>query len=69
MVSDSDKVLDPAFTRVSKPYVAAERTAMFHDTAVRVYRIEGGGPRIAGNLPSLFGCEGPVQPAAHLDQP
>src|SRR5215831_13135587 len=29
---------------------------MFHDTAARVYRIDVSGPRIAGNLPGLFGC-------------
>jgi predicted TIM-barrel fold metal-dependent hydrolase len=29
-----------AFKRLSKGYSAAERTAMFHDTAARVYRVE-----------------------------
>jgi len=28
-----------AFKRLSKGHSAAERAAMFHDTAVRVYRI------------------------------
>jgi predicted TIM-barrel fold metal-dependent hydrolase len=28
-----------AFKRFSKGYSATERTAMFHDTAARVYRI------------------------------
>jgi L-fuconolactonase len=39
-VSFSYNVLYNAFKRLSKGYSAAERAAMFHDTAVRVYRIE-----------------------------
>jgi predicted TIM-barrel fold metal-dependent hydrolase len=38
-VSYSYNVLYNAFKRVSESYSATERTAMFHDTAVRVYRI------------------------------
>jgi len=38
-VSYSYNVLYNAFKRVSKPYMATERAAMFHDTAARVYRI------------------------------
>jgi predicted TIM-barrel fold metal-dependent hydrolase len=40
-VSYSYHVLYNAFKRLSKDYSAAERTAMFQDTARRVYRIEG----------------------------
>jgi predicted TIM-barrel fold metal-dependent hydrolase len=39
-VSFSYNVLYNAFKRLSKDYSAAERAAMFHDTAVRVYRID-----------------------------
>ncbi|MGQ4807680.1 hypothetical protein NKDENANG_01035 [Candidatus Entotheonellaceae bacterium PAL068K] len=39
-VSYSYNVLYNAFKRLSKGYSATERAAMFHDTAVRVYRIE-----------------------------
>ena len=38
-VSYSYGVMYNAFKRLSKGYSAAERAAMFHDTAVRVYRI------------------------------
>jgi len=38
-VSYSYNVLYNAFKRLSKGYSAAERTAMFHDTATRVYRV------------------------------
>jgi len=38
-VSYSYNILYNALKRVSKGYSAAERAAMFHDTAVRVYRI------------------------------
>jgi L-fuconolactonase len=38
-VSYSYNVLYNAFKRLSKGYAAAERAAMFHDTAARVYRI------------------------------
>jgi predicted TIM-barrel fold metal-dependent hydrolase len=38
-VSFSHHVLYNAFKRLSKGYSAPERAAMFHDTAVRVYRI------------------------------
>ena len=38
-VSYSYVVMYNAFKRLSKDYSAAERAAMFHDTAVRVYRI------------------------------
>ncbi len=38
-VSFSYNVLYNAFKRLSKSYSAAERAAMFHDTAARVYRI------------------------------
>ena len=40
-VSFSYNVMYNAFKRLSQGYSAAERAAMFHDTAVRVYRIEG----------------------------
>jgi predicted TIM-barrel fold metal-dependent hydrolase len=39
-VSYSYNVLYNAFKRLSKGYSAAERAAMFHDTAARVYRID-----------------------------
>ncbi len=39
-VSVSYHVMYNAFKRLSKGYTAAERQAMFHDTAARVYRIE-----------------------------
>ena len=39
-VSYSYAVLYNAFKRLSKGYSAAERAAMFHDTAARVYRLE-----------------------------
>jgi len=39
-VSFSHHVLYNAFKRFSRSYSAAERAALFHDTAVRVYRIE-----------------------------
>ena len=39
-VSYSYNVMYNAFKRLSKSYSAAERAAMFHDTAARVYRIE-----------------------------
>ena len=39
-VSYSYNVLYNAFKRLSKGYSAAERAAMFHDTAARVYRVE-----------------------------
>jgi L-fuconolactonase len=39
-VSYSYNVLYNAFKRLSGSYSAAERAAMFHDTAVRVYRID-----------------------------
>jgi predicted TIM-barrel fold metal-dependent hydrolase len=39
-VSYSYNVLYNAFKRLSKDYSAAERAAMFHDTAARVYRID-----------------------------
>jgi L-fuconolactonase len=38
-VSYSYVVMYNAFKRLSKGYSAAERAAMFHDTAVRIYRI------------------------------
>jgi predicted TIM-barrel fold metal-dependent hydrolase len=38
-VSFSYHVLYNAFKRLSQGYSASERTAMFHDTAVRVYRV------------------------------
>jgi L-fuconolactonase len=38
-VSFSYNVMYNAFKRLSKGYSAAERAAMFHDTAVRVYRV------------------------------
>ena len=38
-VSFSYHVMYNAFKRLSKGYSSSERTAMFHDTAVRVYRI------------------------------
>ena len=39
-VSYSYNVMYNAFKRLSKGYSAAERAAMFHDTAARVYRID-----------------------------
>jgi L-fuconolactonase len=39
-VSYSYNVMYNAFKRLSKDYTAAERAAMFHDTATRVYRID-----------------------------
>jgi L-fuconolactonase len=39
-VSYSYNVLYNAFKRLSKGYSAAERAAMFHDTASRIYRID-----------------------------
>ena len=39
-VSFSYNVMYNAFKRLSKSYTAAERTAMFHDTAAKVYRID-----------------------------
>ena len=39
-VSYSYNVMYNAFKRLSKGYSPAERAAMFHDTAVRVYRID-----------------------------
>jgi len=38
-VSFSHHVLFNAFKRVAKGYSAAERAALFHDTAARAYRI------------------------------
>ena len=38
-VAYSYNVLYNAFKRLSKDYSAAERAALFHDTAARVYRI------------------------------
>jgi predicted TIM-barrel fold metal-dependent hydrolase len=39
-VSFSYHVMYNGFKRLSQGYSASERTAAFHDTAVRVYRIE-----------------------------
>jgi predicted TIM-barrel fold metal-dependent hydrolase len=39
-VSFSYTVMYNAFTRLSRAYSPAERAAMFHDTAVKVYRID-----------------------------
>ena len=39
-ISYSYNVMYNAFKRVSKDFSAAERAAMFHDTAARVYRID-----------------------------
>ena len=39
-VSFSYNVLYNAFKRLSKSYWTSERTAMFHDTTTRVYRID-----------------------------
>ncbi len=39
-VSYSYNVVYNAFKRLSKGYLAAERAALFHDTAARVYRID-----------------------------
>ena len=41
-VSFSHHVLFNAFKRFSKGYSAAERAALFHDTAARAYRISVG---------------------------
>ena len=40
-VSYSYNVMYNAFKLLSKDYSANERAAMFHDTAARVYRVEG----------------------------
>lgn len=40
-VSYSYNVMYNAFKRLSRPYSPGERAAMFHDNAVRVYRITG----------------------------
>jgi predicted TIM-barrel fold metal-dependent hydrolase len=39
-VSYAYNVVYNAFKRLSKGYSAVERTALFHDTAVRAYRID-----------------------------
>ena len=39
-ISYSYNVMYNAFKRLSKGYSATERAAMFHDTAVRIYRVE-----------------------------
>ena len=39
-VSFSYNIMTNAFKLMSKGYSAAERAAMFHDTATRVYRIK-----------------------------
>ena len=39
-VSFSYNVMYNAFKRLSKGYSSAERAAMFHDTAARVYRLD-----------------------------
>ena len=39
-VSYSYNVMFNAFKRLSKGYTATERASMFHDNAVRAYRIE-----------------------------
>ena len=39
-VSYSYNIMYNAFKRLSRGYSAVERAAMFHDTAVRFYRIE-----------------------------
>jgi predicted TIM-barrel fold metal-dependent hydrolase len=39
-VSYSYNVMYNAFKRLSREYSPTERAAMFHDTAVRVYRVE-----------------------------
>jgi predicted TIM-barrel fold metal-dependent hydrolase len=44
-VSFSHHILYNAFKRFSKSYSPSERAAMFHDTAVRVYRIGANAPR------------------------
>ena len=41
-VSFSHHVLFNAFKRLSQEYSAAERAALFHDTAARAYRISEG---------------------------
>jgi predicted TIM-barrel fold metal-dependent hydrolase len=40
-VGYSYNVLFNAFKRFSRGYSASQRAAMFHDTATRVYRIDG----------------------------
>ena len=44
-VSYSYNVMYNAFQRLSRGYSASERAAMFHDTAAKVYRINGDVPR------------------------
>ena len=39
-VSYSCNVIYNAFKRLSREYSPTERAAMFHDTAVRVYRVD-----------------------------
>ena len=39
-VSFSYNVMYNAFKRLSQPYSPAERAALFHDTAAKVYRID-----------------------------
>jgi predicted TIM-barrel fold metal-dependent hydrolase len=39
-VSYSYNVMYNAFKRLSKDYSPTERASMFHDTAVRVYRVD-----------------------------
>jgi predicted TIM-barrel fold metal-dependent hydrolase len=39
-ITGSPGIADNAFKWLSKGYSTAERTAMFHDNATRVYRID-----------------------------
>ncbi len=41
MLRSSYNVMYNAGKRLPKSYAATERAAMFHDTATRVYRIDG----------------------------
>jgi len=40
VISQCYNVVFNAFKRLSKNYSASERAAMFHDNAVRVYKID-----------------------------
>src|SRR4029453_18729181 len=54
-VSYSYNVIYNAFKRLSEGYSAAERAAMFHDTAARVYRIANK-PSPRGKVATSLSC-------------
>jgi predicted TIM-barrel fold metal-dependent hydrolase len=47
-VSFSHPIVFNAFKRFSRNYSASERAALFHDTAVRAYRIDASGSHLLG---------------------